>query len=193
MKKILLGVASLTVVCGAAFAEKADSNKPVKIVADSGTANMVTQGATVEGNVVLTRGTLIVKAGKAVLTEDPEGYKFATFWATPGTMATFRQKRDGGDFWVEGEAERIEYDGKFEIMKLFSKSKVTQLEGVKVTQQAQGAYISYDTRREEVKVLNTATGESKVGGGRVELNFDSQRKPAPAPAPVAAPVAPGKQ
>src|SRR5881392_1257799 len=101
MKKMLLGVASCVLVCGASFAERADALKPVKVQADTMTANMVTQGSTAQGSVVLTRGTLIMKAGKLDLTEDPQGYKAATLYAAPGALATFRQKRDGGDLWVE--------------------------------------------------------------------------------------------
>jgi lipopolysaccharide export system protein LptA len=60
---------------------------------------------------VLTRGTLLMKSTKAVVKEDPEGYHVRGADSAPGKQATFRQKRDGGpDLWVEGQAERIEYD-----------------------------------------------------------------------------------
>lgn len=181
MKKLLLAALCCLLGAPAAYAEKADSLATAKINANSGVA--VNNGATVEGDVVLTRGTLIVKAEKAVTREDPEGYTYATFWAKPGGLATFRQKRDGGDLWVEGEAERIEYDGKLEVVKFFSKARVAQLEGSKVAQQAVGPFISYNSRTEEVAVLNSASGESKKGGGRVEFTFEPKRKPA-APAPA---------
>lgn len=191
MNKLAIGFVCCVLACGAARAEKADSLKDLDIKANSGLANTGRNAATIEGDVVLTRGTLIVKAEKAVTREDPEGYTYATFWAAPGKLATFRQKRDGGDLWVEGEAERIEYDGKLEIVKFFSKARVAQLEGAKVTQQAVGPYISYDSRTEEVAVLNSVTGESKKGGGRVEFTFKSNRKgppAAPAPSQPAAPA-----
>lgn len=191
MKKILTGLMVCLLACGAAMAEKADSLKDAKISANSGIANTGTNGATVEGDVVLTRGTLIVKAEKAVTREDAEGYTYATFWAAPGALASFRQKRDGGDLWVEGEAERIEYDGKLEIVKFFARARVAQLEGAKVTQQAVGPFISYNSRSEEVAVLNSATGESKKGAGRVEFTFQSRRKPAP-PATPLTPAPPAK-
>ena len=190
MNKLLSGVICCILACGPAQAEKADSLKPANITAASGVANTGTNAATVEGDVVLTRGTLIMKAGKAVTHEDAEGYTFATFWAEAGKLATFRQKRDGGDLWVEGEAERIEYDGKLEIVKFFSKARVAQLEGVKVTQQAVGPYISYNSRTEEVAVLNSTTGASVKGGGRVEFIFQSRRKAPPAAAPASAPATP---
>lgn len=187
MKKILLGLAACVLACGASFAERADALKQIKVQADSGFANMINQGGMAEGNVVLTRGTLIMKAGKLSLTEDPEGYKAATLLAAPGALATFRQKRDGGDLWVEGEAERIDYDDKTDIVKLSGKAKVTSLEGTRVTNRAEGPFISYDSRKEQFAALNTPTGQSKAGGGRVEMIFDQKPHPAPAVAP-----APGK-
>ena len=185
MKKILLFIALCGIVAGTAFAEKADSNKPTEIFADSASDDDVKQIRTLTGNVILTRGTLVMKAGKAVLRVDPEGYQFVTFTATPGTVATFRQKRDGGDLWVEGQAERIEYDNKTEVVKLFSKAKLARLESTRVTDEVEGAFISYDSRKEFFAVENTATGESKPGGGRVRMVIQPSNKPS-------TPAAPGK-
>ena len=186
MKKILLGLAACMLACGASFAERADALKKISVVADSGVANMISQNGVAEGNVVLTRGTLLMKAGKMNLTEDPEGYKSAFLVAAPGTLATFRQKRDGGaDLWVEGEAERIEYSDKTDVVKLSGRAKVTSLDGAKVTNRAEGPFLSYDSRKEELAALNTPSGQSKVGGGRVEFTFDNKpHPPAPAPAPA---------
>jgi len=174
---------------GMAHAEKADSTKPTLIEADQGTADEVKQTRTLTGNVVLTRGTLVMKAGRALVTEDPQGYQFVTFWAAPGALATFRQKRDGGDLWIEGEAERIEYDTKAEMVKLFSRSVLKRLEGTKLTDEVQGQFISYDSRKEFFSVENSVSGESKPGGGRVKMVLQPKNAPAaPAPAPVPAPA-----
>ena len=130
-------------------------------------ANTATNGLTVEDDVVFTRGTMIVKAGKAVTKEDPEGYIYATFYAPPGGLATFRQKQDGaGDFWFEGEAERIEYDGKLEIIKLLQQGQGgTELEGSKVTRQGAGPFISYNSRTRIFEVINSVSGKSKRAAG----------------------------
>lgn len=194
MKKCLFTMACL-LACGASVAERADALKQIRVLADSGVANMINQGGTADGNVELTRGTLIMKAGKLSLKEDPEGYKAATLLAAPGALATFRQKRDGGDLWVEGEAERIEYDDKADVVKLFGKAKVRSLDGTRVTNAAEGPFISYDSRKEVFTALNTPGGQSKAGGPRVEMIFDQKphmAPPAPAAAPAAAPApAPG--
>jgi lipopolysaccharide export system protein LptA len=158
---------SVTVASGV-HAEKADSDKPTKVEADQMAYDDVKQINTFTGNVVLTRGTLTMKAAKLVVTQDPAGFQFATLTAAPGTLATFRQKRDGGaDLWAEGQAERIEYDGKTEVVKLFSKAKMRRLDGPKPTEEVEGEFISYDSRAEFFAVNNTPTGESKPGGGRI--------------------------
>ncbi|WP_339325669.1 lipopolysaccharide transport periplasmic protein LptA [Janthinobacterium agaricidamnosum] len=190
MKKLVLITFLSLAVVGLARAEKADSEKPATITAEHGSTDEVKQTRTLTGNVVLVKGTLTMKAGRALLTEDPQGYQFVTFWADPGKLATFRQKRDGeGDLWVEGEAERVEYDSKTEIVKLFSKAKMTRLEGVKPTETASGAFISYDSRNELFKLENTPTGESKAGGDRVIMVIQPKNKPA-APATPGAPTNP---
>lgn len=188
MKKILLFALLPAVLCGTARAEKADSSKPTVVEAEQGTADDVKQTRTLTGNVVLTKGTLVVKSGRALLTVDPQGYQFVTFWAAPGALATFRQKRDGeGDLWVEGEAERVEYDDRTEVVKLFSKAKLTRLEGKKITDEANGPFISYDSRKEVFAIENSVTGESKPGGGRVKMVIQPAEKGAPAPARTAKP------
>lgn len=163
---LLLGICS----AGLAQAEKADSSKPTNVEADQMAYDDVKQINTFNGNVILTRGTLTIKADKVVVTQDPSGTQYATLTAAPGKLASFRQKRDGGpDLWVEGYAERIEYDGKAELAKLFSKAKLKRLEGSKATDEVDGEFISYDSRTEFFTVNNTATGQSKPGAGRIKV------------------------
>ncbi|HZW20263.1 lipopolysaccharide transport periplasmic protein LptA [Noviherbaspirillum sp.] len=155
-----------------AHAEKADSDKPTNVEADQMAYDDVKQINTFTGNVVLTRGTLVMRAHKLVVSQDPAGYQFATLLAPAGGVATFRQKRDAGpNQWIEGQAERIEYDGKTEIVKLFSKAKMRRLEGNKPTDEVEGEFISYDSRAEFFTVNNTASGASKPGGGRIKATI----------------------
>lgn len=193
MKKIL-AVAALSLASLTASAERADSLKQAKIDFNNAHIDEVTQTRTFTGNVVLTRGTMIIKADKAVLTESPEGYMAVTLTAAPGQPATFRQKRDGGpDLWVEGQAQRIEYDERTELVKLFSNAVVKQLEGKRMTSEVNGPFISYDNRTEQANVFNDTSGESKPGGGRGTIII-APRRTAPAAAPATTPAAPaGKQ
>ena len=157
-------------VTGHVLAEKSDSSKPTNIEADQMAYDDVRQINTFTGNVHLTRGTLTMKAAKVVVTQSPAGYQFATLYGAPGALASFRQKRDGGpDLWMEGQAERIEYDGKVELVKFFSKAKLKRLEGTKTTDEVEGEFISYDSLSEFFSVNNTASGESKPGAGRIKV------------------------
>lgn len=200
MKKILLLSLFSLLAMGTAHAEKADSDKEAVITAKRIQGDDIKQTHTLTGDVMLVKGTLTMKAGRALITEDPQGYQFITFWADAGKLATFRQKRDGaGDLWVEGEAERVEYNNKTEVVKLFNKAKLTRLEGSKPTDVANGAFISYDSRNELFNMENSNSGTSTAGAGSVRMVIQPKNKTpaekAPAtPAPVPTPVpAPGKK
>ncbi len=183
MKKLILSAAMLLLAAGVAHAEKADANKPTKIDYDDLQIDDVKQIKTLIGNVVLTRGTLLMKSPKAVVTTDPEGYNFVVLTSTPGTLSTFRQKRDGaGDQWIEGEAERIEYSDKTDLVKLFSKAKVRQLEGPRMTSEVNSEFISYDSRTEHFDVKNNVSGVSKPGAGRGTMVIQPTIRPAAPPA-----------
>ena len=192
MKKIL-ALAALSLASLAAMAERADSLKQAKIDFTDAHIDEVTQTRVFTGNVVLTRGTLLIKADKAVLKESPEGYQSVVLTAAPSQPATFRQKRDGGpDLWVEGQAQRIEYDERTEVVKLFSNAVVKQLEGKRMTSEVNGPFISYDNRTEQANVHNDASGESKPGGGRGTIILAPRRTTA-ATAPASAPAGAAKQ
>jgi len=191
MKKIF-AVAALALATLTASAERADSLKQAQVDFNNGHLDEVTQTRTLTGNVVLTRGTLLIKSDKAVMKETPEGYMLLTLTAEPGKVASFRQKRDGGpDLWTEGQAQRIEYDERTEVVKLFSNAVVKQLEGKRMTSEVTGPFISYDNRTEQANVHNDATGESKQGGGRSTIII-APRRTAPA-ASATTPAGAGKQ
>src|SRR6187431_139824 len=88
-----------------AHAERADRDKPVNLEADRVTVDDVKQVATFEGSVVLTQGTLVIRGNRMVVQQDAEGFKTGVAF---GNLASFRQKREGFDEYIEGFAERIE-------------------------------------------------------------------------------------
>jgi lipopolysaccharide export system protein LptA len=185
MKKIL-AAAVLSLVSLGAMAEKADALKPLQIDYDNADLDHVTQISILTGNVIITRGTLTLKSDKAQMKETPEGYMTVTLTSAPGRVATFRQKRDGGpDLWVEGQAQRIEYDERAELVKLFSNAVVKELEGARTSSEVNGPFISYDNRKESATVRNDASGADKPGQGRGRLIIAPRRTAAAAAAPAA--------
>lgn len=181
--KHLLAAALLAVAIVPASAERADSLKQAIIKYDSLDVDEVTRTRILTGNVELTRGTLVLRSDKALLKETPEGYMSVTLTADGGKAATFRQKRDGGaDLWVEGRAQRIEYDERAELVKLFSNAQVKELDGGRMTHEVNGEYISYDNRKEIAAVRNDVSGQTKPGKGQGVMILAPSRGAAPAPA-----------
>ena len=176
---VLLGFAAL-----GATAEKADAGKQAEVLYDTMHADDVTLTTTLSGNVIVTKGTLVLHAEKAVLKQTPEEDLLVTLTAGAGKPATFRQKRDGGpNLWVEGQAQRIEYDERTAVMKLFGNAKIRQTEDARTTVENQSEFISYDSLREVFVSHNEPTGASKVGGARGRMIIAPRK-------PHAAPVAP---
>jgi lipopolysaccharide export system protein LptA len=139
---VLLVVAALAAL--PAHAERADRDKPLNIEADRMLADDGKQTVIFEGRVVLTQGTFVLRADKLTVRQDKEGFQSGV---AVGSPATFRQKRDGVDEWIDGEAQRIEYDGKGERVELFDKARVSRDKD-----EVRGNYISYDTRSEIYRV-----------------------------------------
>lgn len=158
-------------LCAApALAERADRDKPTNVESNQMFYDDSKQTNTFVGNVVLTRGTLVMYAEKLLVRQDAAGNQFATMYAGPNGVTRFRQKRDGGkDLWIEGFAgDRIEYDTKSEVAKLFKAARVKMLDGTRVTDEVEGEFIQYDSRAEYYTVSNSTSGDNKPGAGRVK-------------------------
>ncbi len=167
---LALALASLGwLAAGNAHAEKADRDKPTNVEANQMFYDEAKQINTFVGNVVLTRGTLVMHAEKLLIRQDAAGYQYATLYAVAGGTTKFRQKRDGGkELWIEGyAADRIEYDTKTEVAKLYKQAKVKMLDGPRVTDEVEGEFISYDSRTEFYTVSGSQNDDGKATGGRI--------------------------
>jgi len=167
-----------------AMAEKADRDKPVNIESDRMNADDAKKTATFEGKVVLTQGTLTIRAERIVVRQDNDGFQYGTATATPGATASFRQKREGVNEYVDAEAERIEYDAKADRVEFFNRARLRRGGGDDVC----GNYISYDARTEFFSVnsgKSPAAGAAQTGG-RVRAIL--MPKGTAAPAGTAAPT-----
>ncbi len=132
-----------------AFAERADKEKPAVISADHQDGNQLDQVHVYTGDVVLTKGTIILRADQLTLKEDPEGYNLGTAISTkPSKLAYFKQKREGVDEYIEGQAERIEYDEKSDTIRLFNRAIVKRLVAGRDADELRGDRITYNSRTE---------------------------------------------
>jgi lipopolysaccharide export system protein LptA len=147
-------------------AEKADSQQPLHIWAESQTYDGNKKITLYTGTVRMAKGTLIIHADRLEVVENTNGGKIGALFGDHNKLVTYRQKRDGGpDLWVEGEADKVVYDDTLELIKLFNHAKLVLLDGKKRTHESSGAYISYDSRTDFMQVHNTLDGVSESGAG----------------------------
>jgi lipopolysaccharide export system protein LptA len=178
-RALLAGCCAL-LLAAAAHAERADREKPINLEADRVTVDDAKQVSIFEGNVVLTQGTLMIRGDRMEVRQDNEGFRYGTAW---GNLAYFRQKREGVDEYIEGWAERIEYDGRADRMQMFNRASMKRGED-----EVRGNYISYDATTEFFQVIGggpkAATPNNPDGRVRAVLQPKPKDKP-PAAAPAA--------
>jgi lipopolysaccharide export system protein LptA len=149
MKRWLAAIA-LALASVPAVGEKADRAKPLNYEADSGECDDLKQVCVLVGNVLLNKGTMRAAGERVQVRKDPEGYQSGVIIAAPGKLASFRQRRDGSkagvEEFIEGYAERIEYDEREDTVKLISRARVRLLENELQRDELRGDAITYDQR-----------------------------------------------
>ena len=186
MIKFSSTAALLVVLSFPAFAEKADSEKPINLEADRISMDDVKKVQIFDGNVVLTQGTMQIRTSKLVVTQDADGFQKGVATGGANGLARFRQKLEGKDAYIEGEAERIEHDARSEKTQFFTRAWVKNGQD-----EVKGQYISYDSLTENYLVTNGA-GDSKTATGaaqaRVRAIIQPKGKNAPSEAKPGEPL-----
>ncbi|MDP5241235.1 lipopolysaccharide transport periplasmic protein LptA [Uliginosibacterium sp. 31-16] len=140
---------ALLLIAPLAHAERADRSKPVTIESDRLSVDDRNKVQVFEGRVKLTQGTLEITSDKLVVTQDAEGFQKGVATGGKDGLARFRQKREGKNEYTEGEAERIEYEGRNDMAKLFTRAMTRS--GLDETR---GQYIEYNGYTEQYTVTN---------------------------------------
>ena len=160
-----------------AHAEKGDKDKPTEIESNKMMSDEARQMTIFEGNVVLTKGTLVVHANRVVVRQDADGFQHVT---ATGSPVTFRQRSDAKDgkqgTWIDGQAQRVEIDEHNDKIELFDNARVTRDKDV-----VRGNYIFLDERSGFFSV----SGGADKPQGRVRAVLQPKSAPAsPAPSPA---------
>lgn len=171
-----VGIAIAAMSAFSARAEKADREKPTQVEASRMTSDEARRISIFEGNVVLTKGTMQLRAERVVVRQDADGYQHAS---ASGKPVRFRQKSDArGDMegvWLEGEALRVEIDEKNERVELHESARVTRDQD-----EVRGSYILYDQRSEFFSVSSAKGTPASSPDGRVRAVIQP-KKPAAKP------------
>jgi lipopolysaccharide export system protein LptA len=172
-----------------AWAERSDREKEIVIGADRSTGDDLNKVLLLEGNVVVTQGTMRITAAKVTIQEDAKKNKF---YVATGAPITFRQKREKSDEWIDGEAQRAEFDEKTDILKLYTRARVKS-----GPNEITGDFISYDMTREVAEAAGSAPGATVPKESRVKVIINPPKKASAsegekAPPPLGLKTDPGK-
>ena len=170
----------------AAQAEKADRNLPLNAEADALRYDDARQTSIFTGNVIITKGTIVIRGAKVEVRQDAQGHQFGIVNGSPGF---FRQKRDGVDEFIEGTAQRIEYDSQADTVRFVGDAVLKRFKGTQLNDETTGSVIVYNNTT-DVFTVDGGVANRTVGNptGRVRALLTPVPKEG-APAPTAAPPA----
>jgi len=169
----LVLLAALSLIAPA-HAEKADRDKPVNFSSDdAGGVNYDTRTGSLKGNVVITQGTMTVRADRIDFKQNPDNSLSATVYGNP---LSFRQKKDGSDEYYEAYAQKAVYDGQKELLELFDRALLKQ-----GNDEIRSNYISYNTSTGAFKAEGRPdqAGPATGPGARVRGTFQPRSEAAP--------------
>ena len=174
-----------------ASAENADRDKPMNAEADALRYDDLKQTSVFTGNVVITKGSTIIRGAQVDVKQDPEGYQQAVVVAAPGKLAYYRKKRDGLDEFIEGEGERIEYDSRLDVVKFIRNAVLRRYNGAVLADETTGSQINYDNRTDVFTVDGGALNRSATNPtGRIRALLSPRVVASAAGGPLPAPTAP---
>jgi lipopolysaccharide export system protein LptA len=144
-----------------AHAEKADRDKPVNLEADTVTLDDVKKISVYQGNVILSQGTLMLRADRVQVTQNASGLDKIS---ATGRPVAFRQKVDGRDEFIDGFADRIEYDSVNSQLELIGQAQLRR-----GNDELRGTQISYNANTEFYKVVGQPGAQTPKGRVRAVL------------------------
>jgi lipopolysaccharide export system protein LptA len=144
----------------AAHAEKADQDKPVILEAEKVSVNDVQQVYELDGQVLLTKGSILITGEKGNIRVDPEGYEYVDIQGNPKSTASFRQRREGpANEFMQGRGQTVTYNAKTELLTLTGDASLKRLLNMQMLDQLQGWKIDYDDVQQRYQVSPPATAK----------------------------------
>lgn len=145
-----------------------DRDQPMNAEADELRYDDVRKTNVFTGNVVITKGTILIRGQRVEVRQDAAGNQFGVIESGPKRTAFFRQQRQGLNEWIEGEAMRIDYDSAVGNVVLTGQAVMRRLKGDQINDESRGEVITYNSNTDEFKVKGAAA-KAKTPPGRVRL------------------------
>ncbi|MCX8514915.1 MAG: lipopolysaccharide transport periplasmic protein LptA [Burkholderiales bacterium] len=163
MKKIILF--SFLIICGGiSYCLKNDANMPLQIEANQATVDQKNLVSIFKGNVVITKGSLIVHAESGIAMQDKQGNRTIILTGIP---VTFEQQQDDGTT-INGQCDKFQYNTKTNLAILTGRARIK-----KEKNEVIGDVLSYNTQTQVYSARsNFANGVKTTTSGRVTVILD---------------------
>lgn len=153
-KSLLFFTALMTSL--SAFALKDDTNQPINIESNNQALDLDNQTVTFTDNVIITQGSILIKADKVVITRPAKDSDKKETVDAFGKPVTFHQILDDGKP-VDGKANKVHYDLGTEFLTLTGNAELKQLDS-----KINGDLITYDVKKQQLKATGSANSRVKT-------------------------------
>ena len=143
----MIGVA---ILCSTnALADKQDSNQPMKLRSERATLDDYKKTYDYLGSVHMTQGTRVLTADRLLIKQDAAGFHQNTAFGSAEKLAHIKQRESQNKGWMEGWAQRIEYDDRTDKFYFYDQARIKT-----TNDDAQGEVIIYDNLTERYQILS---------------------------------------
>ena len=160
LRLIRTALLCLAAASGTAWAAKADRARP--LVIDAGDGAIVgdkTPGRVeVQGPVVVSKGSLLMRAERLVATNQGSGYRVQAL-AAEGAFVQIGMDLEQPGTRMEAQAEQVDYEEVSGLLRLTGNARLRQLAGGQMQRELTGNQIVFDTVKEAV----LADGKPQAG------------------------------
>lgn len=146
-----------------AYALQSDRDQPMHIDADAMHYDDRQQLSTFSGNVIVTKGSIVLRGHTLQVRQSDDGNQVGTMTAAPGQRAFFSQQRDvsagSAAQHVEGEGEHITYNSHTGMAELTGRAQLRRYEAGRLSDDITGSVLRYNSHTE----VFTADGAAQTG------------------------------
>lgn len=160
-----------------AWADKDDRFQALNFAADSVRVDESSRVNVLKGNVEITKGSIVLRSALVEVRQGADATQSAVAIGGVNGRAFFRQRREGLDEFIEGEAERVEYDGRADVVRFVGRAVMRRLSGGVVADEVVGQTVVYDNKTEVFQVVGGA--KSAASSGRVRGVISPRKDPQP--------------
>ena len=159
LTRILLAITYSLLLAAPVMADKSDSSKPMDFRSNSANMDEYRKRYNYIGQVRMTQGTRLLTADNVAIKQDAAGFSTSVATGSANKLAHIKQRENDGKGWMEGWAERIEYDDRTDKFVFFDQAHIKTS-----TDDAKGEVIIYDNVTERYQIL--AKGQPIPAAGK---------------------------